>query len=116
MLKLPNIDTKVKIINGQLKPYFHRIETEIRLLSFNKQKNRLQKYKIYIEKQARKTDSRCLRMQLRINLQSLLEKFDIIKVGNRVPNVYPSSNKLRGMFTSGIRPLVHEEYSWMVIK
>jgi len=76
MLKIPSIDPKIKIVNQVLQPYFDSIASEIRPLIGLQRHKRLQMYRQYIENEARSSKRMVVRMQLRINLSSLLERFN----------------------------------------
>lgn len=90
MITVPEI--KTKIANETLAPYFKRIEDDIRGCKDNTaRKEKLQKYRVYIEGQARKTKSIGVRMQLRINMRALQERFDM-NAGPSEVNVFPKKS------------------------
>jgi hypothetical protein len=72
MKKIPAITTK--IANETLQPYFDALYRELSPLSDKQRSVQIQQYKSYIESEAQKTKSSGIRMQLRINLHSMLEK------------------------------------------
>ena len=76
MIKIPNVAPSVRVVNQVLQPYFKQIANEVRPLSATRRHMTLHSYKSYLEHEAQKTNSIALRMQLRINLATLLEQFD----------------------------------------
>ena len=94
MLKLPEIDSSVKVVNEILQPYFNRIANEIMLLGELQRHQTLREYRVYLEKEARSTKKVAVRMQIRINLAALLDKFDYNGPRSE-PNVRPRSFNLR---------------------
>jgi len=89
MNKLPEIDSSVKIVNKLLQPYFEKIGKEIMPLNDLHRHKTLREYKRYLENEAQKTRRLAVRLQIRINLAALLERFDYN--GPKVEtNVYPT--------------------------
>jgi len=76
MIKIPNVAPSVRIVNQVLQPYFKQIANEVRPLSAMRRHSVLHIYKAYLEHEAQKASNIALRMQLRINLATLLEQFD----------------------------------------
>ena len=72
MTKIPEIHTK--IVNDTLQPYFNSLYAELRILEEPKRTQCLKNYQVYIETEAQKSHSWVIRMQLRINMQALIEK------------------------------------------
>ena len=100
MIALPPITTKVA--NDTLAPYFQQIEVELSKCESNtEQRALLQKYRIYIEQEARKTKNIGVRMQLRINMRALQNSAESVTIDREI-NVLPKqslsvplSNRLR---------------------
>ena len=100
MITLPAITTKVA--NDTLAPYFQQIEVELSKCESNtEQRALLQKYRIYIEQEARKTKNIGVRMQLRINMRALQNSAESVTIDREI-NVLPKqslsvplSNRLR---------------------
>jgi hypothetical protein len=76
MTKLPTIDPAVKVVNEILQPYFNQIANEVRPMSEMQRHKTLSKYRVYLEGEARATKRLAVRIQIRINLAALLERFD----------------------------------------
>lgn len=76
MKKLPYINKNE--LNKILAPYFKTVTEEILTLHGMQRKNRISEYKRYIESEARKAQSSNVRLQLRIYLSTLLNKFSTI--------------------------------------
>jgi hypothetical protein len=72
MKKLPEVQSHNP--NETLKPYFDAIQKEISNLSGAQRDMQLQRYVSHIELAAQRTKSIGVRIQLRINLQAMLEK------------------------------------------
>ena len=72
MLKLPTVTTKVA--NESLQPYFEKVYQELQALSGAQRESHVSKYCSYIEKAAQETTNKAIRIQLRINLQALLNR------------------------------------------
>lgn len=72
MKKLPEIQSSKP--NIALAPYFESIYREISNLDGVERDTRLQRYVSYLEVEAQRSTSVATRVQLRINIQALLEK------------------------------------------
>ena len=75
MRKIPEITTKVA--NDSLRPYFEQIFLELVSLYGSQRNIKIRQYTVHIEAEAQKASSISARMQLRINLHSLLEKLGV---------------------------------------
>ena len=75
--------------NETLAPYLRLIEVELSKCESNtEQRALLQKYRIYIEKEAQKTKKIGVRMQLRINMKALQNRIELVTIDKEV-NVLP---------------------------
>ena len=72
MKKLPPVQSHKP--NEVLKPYFDVVQKELSNLSGSQRETRVQQYVSYIELEAQRATLIAVRMQLRINLQTMLEK------------------------------------------
>jgi hypothetical protein len=96
MIELPDTGN-CRIVNEVLKPYFSKIEKEIRSLRTFEQYKRFTQYRIYLEKEAKKSRM-AVRMQIRINLAALKEQLSIDPVPEI--NVQPKMST-RACFSDG---------------
>ena len=92
MRKLPEVQSSKP--NDVLRPYFEAVQKEIGDLSGSQRETQLQRYASYIELEAQKTKSIAVRLQLRINLQTMLEKLgEIVPEAEIEVNVKARTNK-----------------------
>lgn len=73
MIKLPEIDDDVKIVNSVLAPYFEQVRQQLLCCDGSKRAQLINDYTRYIEREAQRTKKVAVRIQLRINLAALLQ-------------------------------------------
>jgi 2C-methyl-D-erythritol 2,4-cyclodiphosphate synthase len=92
MRKLPEVQSSKP--NETLRSYFAVVQKEIGDLTGTQRETQLQRYVSYIELEAQKAKSIAVRLQLRINLQSMLEKLgEVLPEAEIEVNVKARTNK-----------------------
>ena len=94
MKTLPIIDSTTPVVNTVLAPYFQDVARELRFMTDDQRSAHLEQYKSYIEKEASTTKSRSLRLQLRINMQSLIQHFSSEEPSYEI-TVFPKHKQVR---------------------